>query len=68
MKGEVRNLKKKTKNIVRIIDPKPIWIVSFRTKSGDIIDKFMPTELAEQYMRAGYPVRLATTAGELQQY
>jgi len=66
--GEFKTLKKKLTKPVRIIDPKPIWIVSFRTKSGDIIDKFMPTEKAEFYMRAGYPVRLATTAGELQQY
>jgi len=60
--------KKKLINDVKVIDPKPVWVVSIITESGKKIDKFMQTEEAEKYMKAGHKVKLYTKAGDLRQY
>jgi len=66
--GELRNLKKKIHTDVKVIDPKPVWVSIIETESGERIKRYMGYKEAEKYMKAGHPVKMITTAGELRQY
>jgi len=66
--GTLRIPKKKIATDVKVIDPKPIWVVTMKTESGNEIKRYMGSEEAERYMQAGHQVKLITTAGELRQY
>jgi len=58
---------KRAKGWVKIIDPKPVWEVEIHEVGKDPYTLFVGTEKAEEYMQAGFPVKMRTTAGELSQ-
>jgi len=68
--GKLRKLRrqKKITSPVKVIDPKPVWVAEIETESGKIVKRYMNFDEAEKYMKAGHPVKMITTVGELQQY
>jgi len=59
--------KRRAKGQVKVIDPQPIWEITIEEKGKVPYKIFARTEKAEEYFRAGFPVKLVTTAGALQQ-
>lgn len=59
---------KKAKGNIKVIDPKPIWEVTIREEGKQPYKIYATTEKAEEYFKAGHPIKLKTTAGELRQY
>jgi len=57
--------KKRAKGKIKTIDPKPIWEVEVQREGQSPTKMYMTTEKAEPYFKAGFPVKLKTTAGEL---
>jgi len=55
------------KGKIKVIDPEPIWIVTIQREGHDPYNIFVGTEKAQEYLRAGFPVKMKTTAGALQQ-
>jgi len=60
--------KGRAKGDIKVIDPKPIWEVEVQREGQTPIKMYMTTEKADKYFKAGHPVKLITTAGELKQY
>ena len=58
---------KRAKGWIKVIDPKPVWEVEIRESGKDPYTIFVGTEKAEEYFKAGFPVKMRTTAGELKQ-
>ena len=58
---------KKAKGWIKVIDPQPVWQITIREEGRTQYEIYAGTEKAEQYFKAGFPVKMVTTAGELQQ-
>lgn len=58
---------KGAKGLVKIIDPKPVWQITIREEGKAPYFIYAGTKKAEEYFKAGFPVKMITTAGELQQ-
>jgi len=65
--GTWRKPKERAKGDIKVIDPTPVWQVDIIEVGKDPYTIFVGTEKAEEYFRAGFPVKMITTAGELQQ-
>ena len=60
--------KNKATNPVKVIDPKPVWEITIQ-KEGKLPYKiYAGSKVAEEYFKAGFPVKLKTNVGTLQQY
>jgi len=66
--GIIYTPKRKHKGKVKIVDPQPVWEVTVQKEGHNPQKLYMSRAKAERYYRAGFPVKLKTTAGELQQY
>ena len=52
---------------IKVIDPKPVWEVEIKEEGKAQYKVFVGTKKAEEYFKAGFPVKMQTTAGTLQQ-
>jgi len=59
--------RKRAQGTIKVIDPTPVWEVTIQREGHTPIKIFVQREKAEEYMKAGFPVSLKTTAGALQQ-
>ena len=60
--------RKRAKGWIKVIDPKPIWEIKIKEVGKSEYRVYAGTEDAQKYYDAGFPVKMITTAGELQQY
>ena len=58
---------KKAKGWIKVIDPQPVWQITIKEEGRTPYEIYAGTEKAEEYFKAGFPVKMVTTAGELQQ-
>jgi len=65
--GNWKKTNKRAKGTIKVIDPKPVWEVTIQEAGKPPQKLFVGTEKAEEYFRAGFPIKMITTAGELQQ-
>jgi len=59
--------RKRAQGTVKIIDPTPVWEVTIKREGRPETKIYVQTEKAEEYMQAGFPVKMVTKAGALKQ-